>query len=101
MKLGYGQVLHTIIEDYLMSVYFFIHHLMLELKKGTKIKYHFPTKIARRMDKIIPKWKDWQNSQVKSLWKNSFGALTCNHSRIPHFVASVRKNITASATKST
>lgn len=48
-----------------------------------------------------PNQKDWQKSQWRSFSKNSFGALICAHSRIPHLIASVRKNFTARLTKNT
>lgn len=73
---------------------------MLQAKNGTKIKYLL-TKIAKKIHINKASQKDWQKSQEKSLWKNSFGAFTCKYSKIPHFIANVRKNITASATKST
>src|SRR5574344_2076732 len=81
MKLGYGQVLYTIIEYYPMSVYVLGYHLMLQLNIGTKIKYQC-TKIARNRHIPIPSQKLWQKSQVKSLWKNSFGALTLHMLKI-------------------
>lgn len=58
MKLDNGQVLYTIIEDYLVVIHNFLYHLIELENMGINTKYHFPTKIARRMDIIIPKWKD-------------------------------------------
>ena len=76
------------------------YHLITDEKNGTNIKYQC-TKIARNMQIKRAKWKDWQKLQVNNLCRNSFGALTCKNSKMPHFSAKVRKNITKSATKST
>ena len=67
---------------------------------GINIKYQC-TNIAKSNDIAIPSQKDSQKLQVNNLCRNSFGALTCKNSKMPHFSAKVRKNITKSATKST
>ena len=100
MELHDRQILYTIVEDYIVSVKFLLYHFITDEKNGTNIKYQC-TKIAKSTDIAIPIQKDWQKSQVNNLCRNSFGALTCKYSKIPHFIANVRRNITKSATKST
>lgn len=59
------------------------------------------TKMANKIDRQTPNHHDWQKLHVKSLWKNSLGALACNQVKIPHFSANVKQNFTAIATRAT
>ena len=100
MELHNRQIFHTIVEDYIVSVQRTFYHFITDEKNGTNIKYQC-TKIAKSTDIAIPIQKDWQKLQVNNLCRNSFGALTCKYSNMPHLIANVRRNITKSATKST
>ena len=51
--------------------------------------------MARTPDRINPIQNEQQKLQLKSLLKNSFGAWTCNHSRMPHLVARLNANAAA------
>ena len=62
---------------------------------------HQCTNIAKNTLITKPIQKDRQKSHMSISWRRSQGAFTCNHSQIPHFSMSVRKNFTERHTKNT
>ena len=56
-------------------------------QNGTAKKFHWPVATHKVSEITTETHQLQQNLQLKSLAKKSFGAWTCNHSKIPHLTA--------------
>ena len=80
------------------------YHKLREInveQTGTAINTQWPVATDKVSEMATETQNEQQNLQLNNLLKKSFGAWTCNHSMIPHFVASAKMNAAANAMTAT